>query len=162
MLYEVITDGGRKTLNFSPPDPEVPANKARRKFTAKYKLRILKEAEACTEPGQIGTLLRREGLYSSHLTTWRRQREDGLLQAMAPKKRGRRKKEKNPLATELARLENENRRLKEKLRKAETIIEVQKKNFRHPEHQSGSDLQWREQLTEAAITLGADVRNNFV
>jgi len=120
-------DGGRKTLNFSPPDPEVPANKARRKFTAKYKLRILKEAEACTEPGQIGTLLRREGLYSSHLTTWRRQREDGLLQAMAPKKRGRRKKEKNPLATELARLENENRRLKEKLRKAETIIEVQKK-----------------------------------
>ena len=104
------------------PDP-----KARRKFTAKYKIRILEEADASTEPGQIGALLRREGLYSSHLNTWRRQRENGLLKAMAPKKRGCRRKEKNPLADEVARLENENRQLKEKLRKAETIIEVQKK-----------------------------------
>jgi len=119
--------GGREPINFSPPDPEVPVNKARRKFTAKYKIRILENVDACTESGQIGVLLRSEGLYSSHLTTWRRQRENGLLQAMAPKKRGRRKKEKNPLAEKLLRLENENRHLKEKLRKAETIIEVQKK-----------------------------------
>ena len=119
--------GGREPFNLSPPNPEVSANKARRKFTAKYKLKILDKADACTEPGLIGTLLRSEGLYSSHLSTWRRQRKKGLLLAMAPKKRGCRKKKKNPLADELTRLENENRQLKEKLRKAEIVIDIQKK-----------------------------------
>jgi transposase-like protein len=114
-------------VNFSPPDPEVTVNKARRIFTAKYKLRILEEVDACTESGQIGAVLRREGLYSSNLTSWRRQRENGILDAMTPKKRGCHKKMKNPLANELARLENENRQLREKLRKAEVIIDVQKK-----------------------------------
>lgn len=111
----------------SPPNPEVPEKKPRRKFTAKYKLRILQEADACTIPGQLGNLLRREGLYSSNLTTWRKQRDQGLLDVMAPKKRGRKKLEKNPLSKEVARLQRENERLKKKLKKAEIIIDVQKK-----------------------------------
>ena len=109
------------------PDPEVAEKKSRRKFTAKYKLRILKEADSCAESGQLGALLRREGLYSSNLTTWRRQREKGLLNALAPKKRGRKKSQKNPLADQLARLEKENRQLRDKLAKAQIIIDVQKK-----------------------------------
>ncbi len=114
-------------LIMPPPDPEVPEKKARRKFTAKYKLQILQEADACTEPGQLGALLRHKGLYSSNLTTWRRQREEGLLDALSPKKRGRKEKEKNPLTQKVAELERENERLKSKLKKAETIIDVQKK-----------------------------------
>jgi len=111
----------------SVPDPEVPEKKPRRKFTAKYKLEIIEKADQCTEPGQIGALLRKEGLYSSNLTTWRKQRENGLLEAMSPKKRGRKEKEKNPLAPKVAELEKENERLRKKLRKAEIIIDVQKK-----------------------------------
>ena len=114
-------------LNISPPDPEVPEKKARRKFTAKYKLQVLQEADACTEPGQLGSFLRRKGLYSSNLTTWRRQRDEGLLDALSPKKRGRKEKEKNPLSQKVAKLERENERLKGKLKKAEIIIDVQKK-----------------------------------
>lgn len=109
------------------PDPEVAEKKSRRKFTAKYKLSILKKADSCTEPGQLGVLLRREGLYSSNLTTWRRQREKGLLSALTPKKRGRKKSVKNPLADQVARLEKENRQLRDKLAKAQIIIDVQKK-----------------------------------
>jgi transposase-like protein len=101
--------GHRNRLHHVPPDPEVPEKKRRRKFTAKYKLRILAEADSCAEPGQLGALLRREGLYSSNLTVWRRQREEGLLDALSPKKRGRKKKPKNPLAAEVARLEKDNR-----------------------------------------------------
>ena len=111
----------------SPPDPEVAEKKARRKFTAKYKLQILREADECTEPGRLGALLRREGLYSSNLSIWRRQREEGLLDALSPRKRGRKEKEKNPLAPKVAQLERENERLRKKLKKAETIIDVQKK-----------------------------------
>lgn len=109
------------------PDPEVPEKTPRRRFTAKYKLDVLKKADACTEPGELGALLRREGLYSSNLTTWRRQRDQGVLDAMSPKKRGRKKIEKNPLAQEVATLQKENERLSRKLKKAEIIIEVQKK-----------------------------------
>lgn len=119
--------GGRDSHVVSPPDPEVPEKKPRRKFTAKYKLRILAEADACTQQGQLGALLRREGLYSSYLTTWRRQREKGILQAMTPQKRGRKQKEKNPLAKKVAQLERENLRLQQKLKKAELLIEAQKK-----------------------------------
>lgn len=119
--------GGRESAVVLPPDPEVPENKPRRKFTAKYKLRLLAEADTCTGPGQLGALLRREGLYSSSLTTWRRQRQKGLLNAMAPKKRGRKKKEKNPLAARVAQFERDNRRLQQKLKQAELIIEAQKK-----------------------------------
>jgi transposase-like protein len=111
----------------SPPDPEVSEKKPRRKFTAKYKLQILQEAEACSKPGELGALLRKHGLYSSNLTAWRRQKEDGLLEALSPKKRGRKEKEKNPLSQKVAELQRENERLRGKLKKAETIIEVQKK-----------------------------------
>jgi transposase len=97
----------------------------RRKFSAEYKRRILDEADSCTEPGQIGALLRREGLYSSHLTTWRRQRDRGLIQALSPKKRGR--KRKDELEREVARLQRENERLQARLEQAEMIIDVQKK-----------------------------------
>lgn len=109
------------------PDPEVPEKRPRRKFTAKYKLRILQEAENCTAPGEVGALLRREGLYSSNLTAWRKQKEQGILQGVTPKKRGRKTKEKNPLAQRVAELERANRKLQSKLKKAEIIIDVQKK-----------------------------------
>ncbi len=109
------------------PDPEVPEKKPRRKFTAAYKLRILEEVDQCSEPGEVGQILRREGLYSSNLTTWRRARENGILLAMAPRKRGRKPKKKNPLAIQNATLEKENRRLQAKLKQAELIIEAQKK-----------------------------------
>jgi transposase-like protein len=107
------------------PDPEVVPKAKRRKFTAKYKLRILEEADRCTERGQIGEMLRREGLYSSHLSKWRQQRAQGQLQGLAPKKRGR--TVQDPLAAELARLRRENERLRAQLEQAEIIIDVQKK-----------------------------------
>jgi len=119
--------GDRTKIYCSPPDPEVPEEKRRRKFTAKYKLSILSEAESCTDPGELGALLRREGLYSSNLTTWRRQREQGLLDALSPKKRGRKKIHKNPLAEKVTQLERANQRLQQKLKQAELIIEAQKK-----------------------------------
>jgi hypothetical protein len=87
----------------------------------------LHDADNCTEPGQLGALLRREGLYSSNLSTWRRQREKGILSGLTPKKRGRKNKPKNPLADQVARLEKENRKLRLKLKQAQTIIDVQKK-----------------------------------
>jgi transposase-like protein len=108
------------------PDPEVLENPQRRRFTADYKARILQAADACTEPGEIGALLRREGLYSSCLTSWRKQRKEGALTGLTPKRRGR-KRQKDPLTEEIACLRRENLRLQEKLRQAEVIIEVQKK-----------------------------------
>jgi len=97
----------------------------RRQFTAEYKLRIIREADACTEAGQIGSLLRREGLYSSYLSAWRRQQEEGQLQALSSKKRGR--KPEDPSVEELAQLQRENERLRARLEQAEIIIDVQKK-----------------------------------
>lgn len=119
--------GGNRLSSAVVPDPEVVEKKPRRRFTAKYKLRILQKADNCTEPGQLGALLRHEGLYSSHLTTWRRQRDIGILSGLAPKKRGRKIKPKNPLADQVVRLEKENRKLRLKLKQAETIINAQKK-----------------------------------
>jgi len=109
------------------PSPEVLEKPVRRRFTVEYKLRMLAEADACSEPGMLGELLRREGLYSSHLSTWRRQRDEGALAGLAPKRRGRKPKPKNPFAGENEQLRRENQRLKEKLRQAELIIDVQKK-----------------------------------
>lgn len=109
------------------PDPEVPAKKARRQYAAKYKLKVLEEVDACRDSGCIGEILRREGLYYSNIRTWRQQREKGILDGLSPRKRGRKAKERNPLATRVAELERENRKLTEKLRKAEIIIDVQKK-----------------------------------
>ena len=107
------------------PDPEVPERAHRRQFTAAYKLRILEEVAACSAPGQVGALLRREGLYSSHLVDWRRQRTAGTLAALAPRRRGRPAEPAS--STELARLKQENERLSRQLAAAEAIIEIQKK-----------------------------------
>ena len=109
------------------PDPEVPEKAARRRFTGAYKLRILKEAEACKGTSQCGALLRREGLYSSHLTTWRRQAEKGSLEALFPRKRGPKTAHPNPLKKRVENLEKETQRLRHQLKQAEIIIEVQKK-----------------------------------
>jgi transposase-like protein len=109
------------------PDPEVVPVAERRQFTAEYKLRILEEADQCTNPGEIGSLLRREGLYSSYLSRWRRARERGLLQALSPKTRGRKPAADRELKQEVAALRRENERLQKKLETAETIIAVQKK-----------------------------------
>jgi len=113
--------------NAGAPDPAVPEKPRRRRFTAEYKIRILREADRCTRPGQLGALLRREGLYSSHLNTWRRQRDAGALAGLTPKRRGRKPKADDPVLAENQRLRRENQRLAEKLRQAEAIIEVQKK-----------------------------------
>jgi transposase len=107
------------------PDPEVVPKAKRRRFTAAYKLRIIREADACTEPGQIGALLRREGLYSSYLSKWRQQQKEGQLQALSSRKRGR--KSKDPSVAELAALRRENERLRARLEQTEIIIDVQKK-----------------------------------
>jgi transposase-like protein len=108
-------------------EPEVPEKPLRRRFTAQYKLRILSLAQACVKPGSLGALLRKEGLYSSCLTLWRRQQEKGLLMALQPKKRGRPAAGRDPLVAENEKLRKENQQLKERLRKAELIIDVQKK-----------------------------------
>ena len=109
------------------PDPEVVANAQRRSFTAEYKLRILAEADAATsQPGAIGALQRREGLYSSHLVTWRRERQAGILKGLTPHRRGPKSKH-SPLEEENQKLRRENQRLIEELRKAEIVIDVQKK-----------------------------------
>lgn len=104
------------------PDPEVAPVAQRRFFTRTYKLRILQQADSLTQLGEIGALLRAEGLYSSHLVTWRRQRESGEL---GVKKRG--KKAAHPESRELVRLRADKERLQEELEKARAIIEVQKK-----------------------------------
>ena len=108
-------------------DPEVGEKAVRRRFSAAYKLRILKEAKACKETGQCGALLRREGLYSSHLTTWRRQAEQGTLEALCPRKRGPKVQKPHPLMKRMEALEKENQQLRHQLKQAETIIELQKK-----------------------------------
>jgi len=111
----------------SQPTTEVVADAKRRTFTAEYKQKILTEADAASAvPGTIGALLRREGLYSSHLVTWRRERQAGVLQGLTPQRRGPKSKG-NPLAEENQKLRRENQRLSEQLRKAEIIIDVPKK-----------------------------------
>lgn len=114
-------------LTVAHPNPEVPDKAVRRRFTAEYKLRILTLADACREPGSLGVLLRREGLYASNLKTWRQQRERGVLSALTPKKRGRKESVRNPLVAENEKLRRENERITKRLRQAEIIIDVQKK-----------------------------------
>jgi len=105
------------------PDPEVRPRAKRRRFTAEYKLRILTEADAC-KLGELGALLRREGLYRSHLAKWRKQRRAGELEALSPQKRG---PKPDPQAAENARLRRENEQLQARLQQAEAIIDIQKK-----------------------------------
>ncbi len=109
------------------PEVEVLARATRRRFSAEYKRKILREADACTEPGAIGALLRREGLYASYLTTWRAQRERGELAGLTPKRRGPAPQAKNPLAAKVAALEREVSRQKARAERAEALVELQKK-----------------------------------
>jgi len=108
-------------------DPEVLAKAKRRQFPAEYKRRIVREADAARDAGEIGALLRREGLYSSHLATWRRARERGELAGLSPKRRGRKEKAVNPIAKRVAELERDKRRLERRLKQAELLLEIQKK-----------------------------------
>jgi transposase len=114
---------GAKTLE----EVEVAAKGERRRFTAEYKVKVLREADQCKRPGDIGALLRREGLYWSNLSNWRKQRERGELAGLRGRKRGPEKKEKNPLAERVRELERDNARLKRRAERAEGIVELQKK-----------------------------------
>ena len=124
MLVDQSISGGSPIIEPDavpvPPDSEVPARHARRRFTTAYKLAILRRADACTRYGELGALLRKEGLYSSHVVTWRQQREAGLT----PKKRGRKMTAVDP---QRKKLEQENRRLTSRLQKAEALLAFQKK-----------------------------------
>ena len=110
-----------------PQETEVVAKAKRRTFTAKYKREIVRQAEACTQPGEVGALLRREGLYSSHLTLWRHEVEQRELAALAPKKRGPKSTPVDPREQELAALRRENAKLQVRLERAELLVEIQKK-----------------------------------
>jgi transposase len=106
---------------------EVVAKAERRRFTAEYKLKFLREADRCKQPGEIGALLRREGLYWSNLTNWRKQRERGELAGLSVKQRGPQRPEKSPLAERVRELERDNARLKRRAERAEGLVELQKK-----------------------------------
>lgn len=114
-----------KTERELPPDPQVVAKATRRRFTSEFKLQVLREAEQCG-PGELGALLRRHGLYSSHLSVWRRERDLGARERLS-KTRGRKAAERNPLSPRVAELERDVRRLQGRLKKAELIIDIQKK-----------------------------------
>jgi transposase len=109
------------------PSNEVEARPRRRRFSNDYKLRIVREADACKESGDVGALLRREGLYSSHLTNWRKLRDEGGLVGTKPRQRGPKAKTANPLQGEVDRLNRLNVRLETELKQARAIIDVQKK-----------------------------------
>jgi|TARA_B100001964_G_scaffold231672_1_gene286577 transposase-like protein len=121
-----LVDAAASRRKAAVPNPEVSARPKRRHFSAAHKARIVEEAEGCTEPGEIGALLRREGLYSSQLSAWRKLYRAGALRALRDDKRGR-KATKHPLEDENARLRKQNARLAGRLKQAETIIEIQKK-----------------------------------
>lgn len=116
-------NSGLKSLT----EVEVVAKGERRRFPADYKLKVLREADDCKQPGEIGGLLRREGLYWSNLTNWRKQRERGELVGLSARKRGPQRREKNPLAERVRELERDNLRLKRRAERAEGIVELQKK-----------------------------------
>jgi transposase-like protein len=123
-----VTNDETRPASVSPPDPEVPEKPVRRRFSAKYKLSILKKADAVKDiPGEIGRLLRKEGLYSSQLSTWRKQRDEGTLEALSSKSRGRKEKKKQSLDPEVRELRRENRRLRRRLEKVELMLDIQKK-----------------------------------
>ena len=107
-------------------NPEVLARAKRRTYTGEYKQKVLAEADAARGSGEIGAVLRRHGLYSSHLTKWRQERKSGILEGLAPQKRGPKSKA-SPLTAENQKLRRDNERLTERLRKAEIVIDVQKK-----------------------------------
>jgi len=144
---------GADSPRASRPDPEVVAKPKRRTYTAEYKQRILLEAEtAAAIPGVVGALLRREGLYSSLLSYWRRERADGIREALTPRKRGPKSK-RNPLEDEVQKLRRQNGRLAEDLRKAHIIIDVQKKSgCAVGESESGAGPRPRGEILMGAVT----------
>ena len=115
------------TASLLVPEVEVSAKAKRRSFTLEYKRRILQEADACTKPGEIGALLRHEGLYTSHLSAWRAARERGEIAGLAPRKRGRKPLPLDPRDRRIAEQERELARLKARLERAEALLELQKK-----------------------------------
>ena len=127
------TEGARRATGGCPSaapvagETEVVAKAQRRRFTAEYKRRIVREADRCTHPGEIGALLRREGLYSSHLTTWRAARDRGELAGLAPKPRGPKATPPDPRDKKIAEVEREMTRWKQRAERAEALVEVQKK-----------------------------------
>jgi transposase len=116
----------RVEMAVTPEDVQVAAKPQRRSFTAEYKRRLLKEADACTTPGAIGALLRREGLYSSHLVEWRRARARGELAALTPKKRGRKPIPVDPRDRKLAEFERQLAHMTGRAERAEALVEAQK------------------------------------
>jgi transposase-like protein len=114
--------GGGRAAVAGVPDPELVERAKRRSFTAKYKLEILAKADACTKPGEVGELLRREGLYTSHLTYWRKQRKDGALKELG-RPRGRKPADRRD--AEIAELTRRSERLESDLAKARKVIEIQ-------------------------------------
>lgn len=126
MKQDRTTDQQVTAPDSTHPNPEVDARPTRRRFTADYKLRILRQLDACSH-GEVGSLLRREGLYSSHVETWRGQRERGELEGLSPKKRGRKPAARNPLQNEVDALRRDNARLEARLNQAELLIDIQKK-----------------------------------
>jgi len=131
MEFAGETEGARRATGVSPaaaaarePDPAVDAKPKRRRFTAEYKLRLLREVERAKEPGEVGAILRREGLYSSHLVTWRRERDRVARVGLAARKRGPKARVKDPRVQQL---ERENAKLRRRLQRVETMLEIQKK-----------------------------------
>jgi transposase-like protein len=122
-LSDFANEGGREAPR---PNPEVLARAKRRTYTGEYKLQVLAEADAARRSGEIGAVLRRHGLYSSHLTKWRQERKSGILAGLGPRKRGPKSKA-SPLTAENQKLRRDNERLTDRLRKAELVIDVQKK-----------------------------------
>ena len=123
------SEGARRASGESPslPNPEVEVNAGRRRFTPRYKLSIVEQADQCRQAGEIGALLRREGLYSSHLSSWRRLRREGVLQGLSPQPRGPKPDAAAAGQREIARLQKQVSKLEFELEKAHTIIDVQKK-----------------------------------
>lgn len=124
---ETTTRTGESEVVVAERDVEVVAKAQRRRFSAEYKRRILREAEACRRPGEVSALLRREGLYSSHLAAWRAARQRGELAALGAKRRGPKPERPDPRQKRIAELERDNRRLQARAERAEALVEVQKK-----------------------------------
>lgn len=131
MEFAGETEGARRATGVSPagsptgvPDPVVEAKPKRRQFTAAYKLGILREVDRAKEAGEVGAILRREGLYSSHLVTWRRERDRAAKAGLAARQRGPKARMQDP---RLKQLERENARLRKRLQRVEAMLEIQKK-----------------------------------
>lgn len=129
----------------------------RRRFSPEYKLQILSEADACTEPGEINALLKREGLYHSNLSAWRRHRGEGLIRVMAPKKRGRKATNRSPIQIRIQQLERENEILFEKIKQAVEVIETQKEQIKAAQTQLGMEFSRKMKLMTTTLQLSNDV-----